>query len=202
MDIYLKRFLIFAACLPCIANAKLEYDFNQLMMKNSEQVGKLIADKIRMAQKHLSRSPEDEGGVHVQPEAKDALKDAVRIALSRPDQDGARAGLYARARRDLGDIGELDNVLHELALEAMRAIKAAKITPRQQATYIYLLENLMAEVKPELEDSAETRKLIEAIRDADLQLNSDVKKQLLLKSMARIRSPSETAKLILAGKRE
>lgn len=200
MDIYLRRLFLALACLPSLAQAKLEYDFNQLMMKNSEQVGKLIADKIRMAQRHLSKSPEDASGVHVQPEAKEALKDAVRIALSRPDLEGARAGLYARSRRDLGDIGELDNVLHELALEAMKAIKAARITPRQQATYIYLLENMMAEVKPEVNDNPDTKKLLEAIRDADLPLNSDVKKQLLLKSMTRIRSPSETAKIILSGK--
>jgi hypothetical protein len=180
------------------AHAALEYDSSQLMMKNSDQVNELIRKKMKVAEDAQAgqKDDADEDSITAQPEALEALKDAMRIALSRPDQDGSREEMYSRVRRELADLGSTDVVLEDLAKEGIEALKSEN-TPKVQATYITLLENLMAEIKPDIANNVRTRKIIESIRDAKIKLSSKVRSQQLLQTMKKPVSPSETAENIL-----
>lgn len=180
------------------AFAALEYDSSQLMMKNSDQMNELIRKRMKIAEDAQAKQGDnaDEDEITAQPEAIEALKDALRIVLSRPDQDGAREELYSRVYRELTDLGSTEVVIEDLAKEGIEGLKIEG-PPKEHATYITLLENLMAEIKPSIEKNERMRKVIESIRDAKLKLSSKVRSQQLLQTMKKPVSPSETAEKIL-----
>ena len=177
--------------------AKVEYDSSSLLIKNSDQVSEMIRKKIRQAQKVQSRQEETEDGeIQAEPEALDHLRDAMRIALSRPDQDGARSNLYSRVRRELVDLNSLDTVLMELTEESIAELRNQD-GPRRTATYIVLLENMMAELKPDALENPTYRKIFERIRDARITITDKARVQNLLRSMSIPVSPSLTAEKMI-----
>jgi hypothetical protein len=179
------------------AQARVEYDSSSLLIKNSDQVSEMIRVKIRQAQKIQGRQEESEDGeIKAEPEALDHLRDAMRIALSRPDQDGARSNLYSRVRRELVDLNSLDLVLMELTEEAIAELRNQE-GPRRTATYIVLLENMMAEIKPDAIENGTYRKIFERIRDSKISISDKARVQNLLRTMSLPVSPSVTAEKML-----
>ncbi|MCM2280395.1 MAG: hypothetical protein NDI61_00955 [Bdellovibrionaceae bacterium] len=177
---------------------KLEFDSTQLMMKNSDQVNELINARIQKAGNVQASQVDDAeaDSVVVELETLEALKDAMRIALARPDRDGTRSSLYSLVRRELVDLNSLDVVLRDLAQESIDALKA-KRSAKAQATYVYILENLMAELRPDLAND-NTREIVTRIRDARIDIDPAVRKQLMMRTMSRPVSPSDTAERLLS----
>jgi hypothetical protein len=183
--------------------AKIEYDSNQLMMMNAEKVGDLVHKRIKKSQEiQAKQTDDDDAGIQAEPETIDLLRDAMRILLSRPDQDGARANMFATVRRELSDFNELEPVLDSLVGEAVAGIRSSAATTRQQTTYVVILNNLLAELKPEVGANAISRKIIEMIRDAKIQIPEKVRQQQLLRSMSQPISPSEAAAKIVTREKK
>lgn len=185
------------------ANAwtKVEYDSTTLVMKTSEQVTELVRKKIKQAADiQAQQEDSDEAGLLAEPEAITKLKEAMRIILSRPDKDGARADIFARIRRELSDLNSFDKVMAELTDEAVSALKSSGLKENLQVTYVVLLENLMAELKPDLSKKAAYKAMVEKIRDADIKIDKKVITNAKLRTMTSPVSPSETAKKILPKK--
>ena len=181
--------------------AKVEYDASQLMMQNSEQTTELVRKRIQRASDVQERQEED-STLLAEPEALEYLKDAMRIALARPDQDGLRGILFARIRRELNDLNSTEVVLSQLTDESLAVLKDKKAAVSHHATYILVLENLMAEIKPELEKNKSFREMIEKVRDANIKVSKDVQSQQKLKLMQSPVSPSKTASSILPKKKK
>jgi hypothetical protein len=184
--------------LPATGWTKVEYDSNQLMMKNSDQISEMIRRKIKKAQEIQAKQEEPEDGSFLaEPGAIEELKDAMRIVLTRPDQDGTRSNAFSRVRRELQDLNSLDNVLLDIMKEGVSALQSKDSPARRQLTYIVVLENLMAEVRPEMKANATFKRIIEEIRDADLKVSNKIKSEALIRSMSKPVSPSETAAKII-----
>lgn len=176
---------------------KVEYDSTSLLIKSSDQIGDMVKKKIRKAQLIQSKQEDSEDGeIAVEPEALEELKDALRIVLARPDQDGARANLYSRIRGELSDLNSLDQALVDLTEEALTELRTQD-GPRRTATYVVILENLMAEIRAEMKNNPTFRKIVERIRDAKITIEDKAKLKNLLRSMSVPVSPSVTAQKIL-----
>ena len=180
-----------------VASARVEFDSNQLMMKTADQVAALVQLKIKKAQAIQAKQEDDDGDSVAEPEAVEQLKDAMRIVLGRPDQDGTRANAFSRLRRELIDLNALDDVLTGLTDESIVAIKSTSTKPVRAATYVVVLDNMMAEMKPEAKTNELFKKLIIQIRDANLKISPALKNEQLLHSMSETKSPSDTAAAIL-----
>jgi hypothetical protein len=177
---------------------KVEYDSEQLRLKNSEAVGELVRRKIKKAQDIQAKQEEDDDqGTVAEPEALDQLRDGLRIILARPDQEGARSTVFARLRSELQDLGAFEDVLNELAQESIGALKDESLPVRLQATYIQVLENMMAEIRPDIGRNKRLYSIVEDIRDARIEISDAVKNRQRLRTMTNPVSPSETAKRIL-----
>ncbi len=177
-----------------------EFDSTQLLLKSSDEISEIIKTKIKRAQVIQSRQEDsDDGSIGVEPEALEELKAAMRVVLSRPNQDGARANLFTRIRRELMELNAVERVLSELATEAIEELKA-KDGPRRIATYVVLLENMMAELRPDLGSNPKAKEIVERIRDANIQIGEATKVQNLLRSMTVPQSPSKTAARMLDPK--
>lgn len=197
--IVVRRFgwILLLLCLPVAAWTKIEFDSSKLVMKNADQISEFVREKIKKAQEIQSRQESSNDEFVAEPEAVEELKEALRIVLARPDQDGTRANAFGRLRRELVDLNVLDKVLDDLTSEAIAAIRSSSTSPARVATYVVLLENLMAEIKPEINSNPLFKKLIVEIRDANLEIPEKVKTQEMIRSMSRPVSPSETAAKIL-----
>ena len=180
-----------------------EYDSGSLLMLNSEQMNALVMKKIKKAQEiQKKQEVNDDEGLAAEPAAVDQLKDATRIVFARPDQDGSREHTFVRLRRELTDLNALDSVLRDLSAESINALRdGSPNSAREQATYIVVLENLMAEIKPEVSTNPAFKKIVEGIRDADIEIPDKVRSQQLLRSMNKPVSPSETAAKIVPKKK-
>lgn len=170
---------------------------------NAEQMNALVVKKIKKAQEiQKKQEVNDDEGLTAEPAAIEQLKDATRLVFARPDQDGSREHTFARLRRELSDMGALEGVLQSLTTESLAALRTdAPNTPREQATYIFVLENMMAEIRPEVSSNAQFKKIVEDIRDAHIEIGEKVRSQQLLRSMNKPVSPSETAARILPKKK-
>jgi hypothetical protein len=187
---------------PYAGKTNVEYDSAQLGMKNAEQMNAIVMKKIKKAEAiQKQQEVDDDRGIVAEPEAVEQLKDATRIVFARPDQDGSRENTFARLRRELTDLNSLNQVLGDLTHEGLEALKADSThSAREQGTYIVLLDNLMAEIKPEIATNSNFRHIVEQIRDAHIEVTDKVRNQQLMRSMAQPISPSETAAKILPKK--
>ena len=79
----------------------------------------------------------------------------------------------------------------------VKAIAAVERSHDKAAEAVVYLENLIAELKPEMEKNANFKRIIEEIRDADIQISDEVAKQIKMRTMTRPVSPSETAAKVL-----
>ncbi len=187
---------------PYAGKTQVQYDSVQLQMKNAEQMNALVVAKIKKAQAiQKQQEVDDDRGIVAEPEAIEQLKDATRIVFARPDQDGSREHTFARLRRELSDLNSLNTVLQDLTNEALAALRPdAQHSPREQGTYIVLLNNLMAEIRPDANSNPAFRQIIEQIRDAKIEVPEKVRTQQMLRSMAAPVSPSEIAAKIFPKK--
>jgi len=199
--------LILGACVhhqpnPYSGKTYVEYDSAQLLMKNAEQMNAIVVKKIKKAEAiQKQQEVDDDRGIVAEPEAIEQLKDATRIVFARPDQDGSRENTFARLRRELTDLNSLDQVLQDLTNEGIAALRPdANNSPREQGTYIVLLNNLMAEIKPEAQSNPAFRRIIEQIRDANIEVPERVRSQQLMRAMVAPVSPSENAAKIFPRK--
>lgn len=199
--IYVSLGLLVTIATASLSWAKVEYDSSQLMMQNSEQVTELVRKRIQKAS-DVQEKQDEENSQTADPEALEYLKDAMRIALSRPDQDGLRGILFARIRRELSDVNAVEKVCDELADESIASLKNKKESVASQATYMMVLENLMAEIKPEIEKNKTFKHIIEKVRDANIEVSKDVRSQQKLKLMKEPTSPSKEAETILGKKKK
>ena len=165
---------------------------------NSEQVEKLVNGLIMRAQKIQSHQHIDlDQGIQAEPEAIDALTDAMRIVLSRPDQDGTRSDLFTRVRLELQDLNSLGDCMKRLSTEAIQTLNNKSAAVRDQMTEITLMNNMLAELHPEALSNSVFKQIFESTRDAKIKVSDKVKNDAFLKSMSVPASPSETATTLL-----
>lgn len=182
--------------------AKVQYTSDQLYTKNFDEMATLIKRRLKKAENIQSQQEtEDYDGLLAEPDALAALKDGVRIALSRSDQDGSRSYLFGELRRELLDLNSLELVLDDLKSEAIAALRSDRTPVSHKATYVVFLENLMAEIKPDLNKNPAIQSIIADIRDANIEISDKLKVQQRLRAMSQIISPSEIAARILPKKK-
>lgn len=220
MGRYFQSFLTLAVCAPAIVGlsvscvtgqgsprykqpslgprGRLEYDSAQLLIKSADQVNDLIEKRLdKAARSQASQEVDYTEGIRTEPEALSFLRDAMRIALSRPEQDGFRAAAFSRVDRELADLNANILVLQQLSDEGIGVLQSDDAATNVKATYVYLLDNMMAELKPSLSTRLWAKKIVENIRDARIEISEAVQKQQRMRTMALPMSPSVIAEGIL-----
>ncbi len=191
-------FFVFSFLNPMLSQARLETMASDLLLKNSEQFNAIVLKKIKKAQDIQARQEQEvdeKGEIFAEPEAVSSLRDAMRIVLSRPDQDGARSKMFNKVRQELNDVHSLEPVLKDIVEEAIRSLKSANTNVKFEETYLVILENALGEMKPEVSTSPTFKMLIEKIRDADIKISDKMKS--LSRNIAVNTTPSKSAESIL-----
>lgn len=201
----MKQLAIIVAVLLSFPAAAKFYKYRDLQVTEEDDLMKVVNSQIRKARAAGSQNQDeaDQEGDHKDSEATEYLREAMRYALSRPNRsDKLLDVMFMPVRRELLEFHAFEDTLVGLVDEALTGYKNDKIPVIYRATFIFVLENSLSEMRPELESKPEFKRATEKIRDAKIKIEGDVKKELLMTSMYQIPSPSDTAKRILESPRK
>jgi len=191
--------LILIQLFASLCQAKL-YKYSELEVKNYDEMSKIVHEKIRLASridlKKQRQSDKKGRSDYDEFESIEVLKDSLRLIFSRPNKDNLVEKLLPDVRRELNNYGAYYDSLNDIVVEAVNGV-SQKIPVVYRSTFIFILENVMSELRPDLKGSDEVKKIFTYIRDANLEIPNDVKLDRKLRSMYRSDSPSLTARKVL-----
>jgi hypothetical protein len=169
--------------------------YRDLIIKDYDEMLAMVKKHTVAAHKIVINSENNPDWEH---DAKLELLHAERLILSRPDSDNMASKLAFEVRREISSFGSYDDLLEILTKESIQAFNPDMRLPTvEQTTYLFILENLMAEMKPNVSEDTHGRQMLEEIRDAKIQVPHDVMRERKLQGMFLTDSPSEEAHRIL-----
>lgn len=174
-----------------------EYQYNELMTKDYDEMQSSVHKGIKAAKKvalEKQKEGDEDGGDQA---AVAILRDTTQFVLSRPDKDFMVAKLMPLLRKELTNYGAFEDSITTISTQAIMNLKSDKAPISTKSTSVFILENLMSEIQPELDSKPEFKKIVEEIRDAKIEIPRAVRTDRKLTSMFKTSSPSETAKELL-----
>ncbi len=174
------------------------FKYSELQIKDYDEMQIMVKARLKKSQKLFKESDPD-AAEEAAPDqgAVEELRTALLLILSRPNQDNMLAKLMPDVRKELSNVNAFEDSLSSLTAEAIGGLNNEKLPTVIRSTFLFVLENIISEFKPEARDKEEIRKVFEKIRDAKLKIPKDVRKDLKLRSMLKVESPSARAKHIL-----
>lgn len=186
--------LIAATFLALPAAQAANYKYNELMIKDYDEMLNMVQHLIKKGQKATSstnaKDDDDEGN---NPELVEAYRESLKLILSRPDTDNMTAKLIPEVRRELSNMSVYESTVAGIASEAIQNVKNDKAATSVQSTSLFILENILGQVRPEIANNAELRKVVESIRDAKLKISPEILKDRKIRGMFQTKNPSEIA---------
>lgn len=174
------------------------YKYSELELKSYDELIKEVRDKITKAQE-TEENAMKEAGDDVQYDTSASifiLKDALRMIFSRPNKDNMIDKLLPEVRALLVEYGAYYDSINDLAVESVSGLKQ-KLPIVYKSTYIFVLENIMSEFRPNLKSNEEVKKIFFYIRDSKASVPDDVRLDRKLRSMFNSQNPCETAEKII-----
>ena len=161
---------------------------------------KEMQTRFEKAKVSLDAFADSESADTVAREKINALREALKFVLSRPDRDNLSIKLIPIVKNPLMHLKIYDETLFSLTQEAISTYKNKEMPVIYRATALFMIENSLAEARPQMKTSTYMRQTIESIRDADLDVDSDVQKFRSRNGMFSSRNPSKIAKVLLKSK--
>jgi hypothetical protein len=169
------------------------YKYNELAIKNYDEMNSEVQKRTKKA-RDVGATPDEENGDNRA--AIEELRDALKLVLSRPNSDNMVAKLTLDIRRDLTASNAYADTISSIVSEAVDQIKNDKAGVNQRATALFIVENALSEIRPEVKD-AELRSIVQRVKDAKIKVAKDVIKDLKMGSMYTTPDPSKQAAEIL-----
>ena len=184
-------------CLLFFSNsafAKLNQTYSQLAIRDLDEMNDMVAAKVAE-----SKAIDEEESTEAKARP---LLEAVKLILTRPDprSENMVEKLLPMARNPLEDLQAWESSVTSIVDEALGALKDPKnINKKDQVSYTVILENLMAEIKPDaMKADGFDRKILVKISEANIKVTKECIDERKLAMMSDTASPSERAKKILA----
>jgi hypothetical protein len=147
-----------------VAHAGLMYNYSQLMLKDLEQMNKIIQTKISESRKE----PFDK----LVP-----LKEALQAVFSRPNEEFMIEKIISPLKSAIDEQNGWEKAMLALTTEALGALKNPKpFKPVVQVTYWIFLENVISEMKPQALQPFEN-KILTVIKKADIEITKQAKNE-------------------------
>jgi len=168
------------------------YKYNELMIKDYDEMLEMVQSFVLKAKEAAG-----EDGTANEDEAVAHLRNGLKLILSRPDSDNMVAKLVPEVRRMMLGFNAYEPSVAMIADEAIEYVDSRNAAPSIQSTSLFILDNVLGEIRPEVETNVQLRQVAERIRDAGLSVSKDVQKERKIRGMFGTKSPSDTARDIL-----
>lgn len=152
-----------------------------------------IRSETMVAKEGDSEEKETEGRA----EAREYIKDALKIILSKPVIEGLETTYLETIRGELSDGDEYAKAMAQVTGEAVRIINDKSQPLKFQNTALTVLENALSELKPQLNSQESFKTIVQKIAEADISISDELKNYKELNSMDKTDSPSKVAKNLL-----
>lgn len=174
----------------------LDYSFNDLHTKSLSQIKKLLQPSVKEINDQL-RSTDQWGGTGNKELDLLATK-ALIVALSKPsydsDTDRLVQWVYQKSRGRI----PLVQMLHKITMEVVLNINNKRRSPSERATYFYILENIIRELRPWVSQNPLALKTLRYIAKSRIRIPKSVHRERYMKALEnRTTSPSEIAQQVL-----
>jgi hypothetical protein len=169
--------------------------YRELIVKDYDEMYEMVKKHTNAAHKAIRAS---DTNTEWEADAKRELIHAERVILSRPNSDNMVSKLVPEVRREVILFANYDDILDAMTTEAIQAFDPSMhLSTEMETTYLFMTENLISELKPEIVNDERARALMERIRDAKIDVPHDVMAERKLQGMFLTESPSDYAKQIL-----
>lgn len=177
--------LLFIFGISIQVSAGLMYNYQQLMMKDVEQINQIIENRLKESKK-------TKYGKSV------PLKEGLQAVFSRPDSDGVIDKVITPLRSEIENLKVWEKTVTDLTNEGLNVLSNSKaFKPKVQVTYAVFLTNIVSYFKPDLGQDSFGKKIVTKISTKNVELSEAAKKELQLSVMKDLVSPSEFAKKAL-----
>ena len=179
------------------SQAATKFKYNELEIKDYDEMLSQVHTYIREAKQLAIKNQEqgdDETGDQM---AIDTLSKALTFVLSRPDKDNMISKLMPEIRKELMNYNAYETTLNLIVTDAITAIGIKKLPVSYRATSVFVLENMMSQLKPLIKTNKAYRDIVEKIKSAKIELTNDIVNNRKLVGMFNSASPSSTAEKLL-----
>lgn len=186
----------------CLSAMGENFKYSTLQVRDFDEMVTEVKSRIYKAKQASLKGQEkgvDEEGDR---EAIEILRNALKLILSRPNEDNMVSKLIPFVRSELNNFTAFEDTMTSLAEEAIRSINNDRLPVVYRGTALFILENLMSEIRPELENKEDFKILLAKIRDAKIKIPEKVRNERKLRSMYKSKSPSDIASAILKTEEE
>lgn len=171
------------------------YKYNELLTKDYDEMLAMVQGMVKKAHQATTREDDSSAG---DGEAVEYLGRALKLIFSRPNSDNMVTKLVGEVRRDLQGFNSYEDVVSGITDEAIRLSQNEEAPIITQSTALVELENIMAEIRPEVQNGNHAlRRIVQNVRNADLRMSDEVKRDRRLRGMFRTTNPSDEARNIL-----
>ena len=168
------------------------YKYNELMIKDYDEMLEMVQSFVLKAKEAAG-----EDGTSNEDEAVSHLRNGLKFIFSRPDSDNMVAKLVPEVRRMMLGFNAYEPSVSMIADEALEAVSSRNAAPSIQSTSLFILDNILAEVRPEVGANTQLKAVVERIRDARITISKDVLKERKIRGMFETKNPSAQAAKIL-----
>ena len=209
------KLIIPTLLIPIACMAGLKYPSDRLKVMDIETLQRIVNKNLNFAQSALHGGKSPEIDEVYDPQAEDEnynredgagmIKQSLELIFAKPEQNHATSVIYTNVEGVAIEYGGVYSFLDEITNDALNVLDQSgkeKALIRDQNTYVYILNNMMSELKPLIakEEGQAYKKLITKIRDADIDFSDSLKSYRVLNSMSDITNPSKVAESIVGEK--
>lgn len=213
------KLLALLLLIPSFSMAELKFPSERLKVMDIETLQRLVATNLNGAQiavasfsnkeenldQQLSMDQGSSDKSYTKDDGHRLIKESLELIFARPEQNGATSSIYNTVEGIAVEYGGIYGFLESIANEAIDTLDKSgksKSLLRDQNTYVYILNNMMAEIKPlaQTKEGVKYKKLIEKVRDEDIEFSDSLKSYRILNSMSNITNPSKVAEQIVGKK--
>src|SRR3990167_7177622 len=112
-----------------------EMSYSRLKLMDLDEMTEILQEKVRVYKRTNSSEP---------------LQEGLEICLSRPDEDSLVEKTLSIVKNPLDDIDEWESSINALVDKSIANLKTDGVHPSDQVTSGVVLENIIAEFKPDL----------------------------------------------------
>ena len=177
--------------------AQLDYFFTELHPKGYEKMEELIHPLLVEASQENKKVGLREMG-EGSPEVKQAIRQALIIVLSKPGHDASVSRLVRRIQSRTQVYVDFWGTLSNITRSACAGLKNEERSPMERATYFYMLENIIAQLRPMVKENDEAKNILSYIAQAKIKVPKKVHSKRYMEVLEEnILSPSKLASKIL-----
>ena len=198
-------FLVSFTCLHCShlntkepIPATLDYFFDDLQAKDFSQMKELIDPWTAKTQEPHLESQDETFLTDISEEDNAAyLNKALTLTLSRPPRDNVVQRLVQHIRRKVKQ-EQFYSILMNITRKACIGIKNEQRSAIERATYFYILENIITEIRPHINKHKPAQAILHLIRSSRISIPHDVHRERYIRALEpQTPSPSKLTEELL-----